>query len=155
MKWVVEGSGTIEQVPHNYNLPHAIVKWIYKKCRVRKLKLQFILCHAITSSHAHICQFMYSSDSSLKDTTQSIDHVAANELKSAAACFSLTSVNWSNGQEQKIKEMSIRLGWLALLIFWFNFVFLFSNWVHRLTLQLFSAYSVLFYSSLLCFFHIL
>ncbi|XP_058228334.1 LOB domain-containing protein 27-like [Rhododendron vialii] len=34
-----------------------------------------------------------SSDSSLKDTTQSVDHVADNELKSAAACFRLTSVN--------------------------------------------------------------
>lgn len=34
-----------------------------------------------------------SSESSLKDTTQSIEHVAENELKSAAACFSLTSVN--------------------------------------------------------------
>ncbi|GFZ17513.1 LOB domain-containing protein 22 [Actinidia rufa] len=34
-----------------------------------------------------------SSDSSLKDTTQSVKHVADNELKSAAACFSLTSVN--------------------------------------------------------------
>ncbi|XP_010272196.1 PREDICTED: LOB domain-containing protein 27-like isoform X2 [Nelumbo nucifera] len=34
-----------------------------------------------------------SSDSSLKDTTQSIEHVSENELKSAAACFSLTSVN--------------------------------------------------------------
>ncbi|KAA8540910.1 hypothetical protein F0562_024952 [Nyssa sinensis] len=32
-------------------------------------------------------------ESSLKDTTQSIEHVAENELKSAAACFSLTSVN--------------------------------------------------------------
>ncbi|KAK3226058.1 hypothetical protein Dsin_005920 [Dipteronia sinensis] len=34
-----------------------------------------------------------SSEESLKDTTQSIEHVAENELKSAAACFSLTSVN--------------------------------------------------------------
>ncbi|KAL7161536.1 hypothetical protein ACSBR2_042075 [Camellia fascicularis] len=34
-----------------------------------------------------------SSDSSLKDTTQSIEHVTDNELKSAAACFSLTNVN--------------------------------------------------------------
>ncbi|XP_059643368.1 LOB domain-containing protein 27-like [Cornus florida] len=34
-----------------------------------------------------------SSESSLKDTTQSIEHVAQNELKSAAACFSLTSVD--------------------------------------------------------------
>ncbi|KAK9278208.1 hypothetical protein L1049_027769 [Liquidambar formosana] len=34
-----------------------------------------------------------SSESSLKDTTQSLEHVAENELKSAAACFSLTSVN--------------------------------------------------------------
>ncbi|XP_057459713.1 LOB domain-containing protein 27-like [Actinidia eriantha] len=34
-----------------------------------------------------------SSDSSLKDTTQSVEHIADNELKSAAACFSLTSVN--------------------------------------------------------------
>ncbi|KAL3528295.1 hypothetical protein ACH5RR_007617 [Cinchona calisaya] len=34
-----------------------------------------------------------SSESSLKDTTQSVEHVAENELKSAAACFSLTSVN--------------------------------------------------------------
>jgi len=35
-----------------------------------------------------------SSEESLKDTTQSMEHVAENELKSAAACFSLTSVNW-------------------------------------------------------------
>ncbi|KAI4326661.1 hypothetical protein MLD38_031950 [Melastoma candidum] len=34
-----------------------------------------------------------SSESSLKDTTQSIERVGENELKSAAACFSLTSVN--------------------------------------------------------------
>ncbi|GMY15705.1 LOB domain-containing protein 27 [Fagus crenata] len=34
-----------------------------------------------------------SSEESLKDTIQSIEHVAENELKSAAACFSLTSVN--------------------------------------------------------------
>ncbi|KAK2998829.1 hypothetical protein RJ639_023900 [Escallonia herrerae] len=34
-----------------------------------------------------------SSESSLKDTTQSIEHVAQNELKSAAARLSLTSVN--------------------------------------------------------------
>uniref|UniRef100_A0A6N2KRY7 LOB domain-containing protein n=1 Tax=Salix viminalis TaxID=40686 RepID=A0A6N2KRY7_SALVM len=34
-----------------------------------------------------------SSEESLKDTTQSMEHVAENELKSAAACFSLTSVN--------------------------------------------------------------
>ncbi|XP_068636443.1 LOB domain-containing protein 12-like [Aristolochia californica] len=34
-----------------------------------------------------------SSDSSLKDTTQSAKHVAENELKSAAACFTLTSIN--------------------------------------------------------------
>ncbi|KAK2663931.1 hypothetical protein Ddye_002505 [Dipteronia dyeriana] len=34
-----------------------------------------------------------SSEESLKDTTQSIEHVAENELKTAAACFSLTSVN--------------------------------------------------------------
>ncbi|CAN0903478.1 LOB domain-containing protein 27 [Linum grandiflorum] len=34
-----------------------------------------------------------SSEESLKDTTQSLEHVAENELKSAAACFSLTSVN--------------------------------------------------------------
>ncbi|KAK6264939.1 hypothetical protein QUC31_013136 [Theobroma cacao] len=34
-----------------------------------------------------------SSEESLKDTTQSVEHVAENELKSAAACFSLTSVN--------------------------------------------------------------
>ncbi|XP_040988570.1 LOB domain-containing protein 27 [Juglans microcarpa x Juglans regia] len=34
-----------------------------------------------------------SSEESLKDTNQSIEHVAENELKSAAACFSLTSVN--------------------------------------------------------------
>ncbi|XP_027125803.1 LOB domain-containing protein 27-like [Coffea arabica] len=34
-----------------------------------------------------------SSESSLKDTTQSVEHVAENELKSAVACFSLTSVN--------------------------------------------------------------
>ncbi|GAA0174101.1 hypothetical protein Leryth_014213 [Lithospermum erythrorhizon] len=34
-----------------------------------------------------------SPESSLRDTTQSIERVAENELKSAAACFSLTSVN--------------------------------------------------------------
>ncbi|KAF8378374.1 hypothetical protein HHK36_029713 [Tetracentron sinense] len=34
-----------------------------------------------------------SSESSLKDTTQSIEHVSENELKNAAARFSLTSVN--------------------------------------------------------------
>ncbi|XP_030458147.1 LOB domain-containing protein 27 [Syzygium oleosum] len=34
-----------------------------------------------------------SSESSLKDTRQSIEHAGKNELKSAAACFSLTSVN--------------------------------------------------------------
>ncbi|OMO76759.1 hypothetical protein CCACVL1_15447 [Corchorus capsularis] len=34
-----------------------------------------------------------SSEESLKDTTQSVEHAAENELKSAAACFSLTSVN--------------------------------------------------------------
>ncbi|XP_044477478.1 LOB domain-containing protein 27-like [Mangifera indica] len=34
-----------------------------------------------------------SSEESLKDTTQSIEHVAENELKSAAACFSLISIN--------------------------------------------------------------
>ncbi|KDP31190.1 hypothetical protein JCGZ_11566 [Jatropha curcas] len=34
-----------------------------------------------------------SSEESLKDTTESIEHVADNELKNAAACFSLTSVN--------------------------------------------------------------
>ncbi|XWS51066.1 hypothetical protein CRYUN_Cryun12cG0144300 [Craigia yunnanensis] len=34
-----------------------------------------------------------SSEESLKDATQSMEHVAVNELKSAAACFSLTSVN--------------------------------------------------------------
>ncbi|CAL5372471.1 unnamed protein product [Camellia sinensis] len=34
-----------------------------------------------------------SSDSSLKDTTHPIEHIADNELKNAAACFSLTSVN--------------------------------------------------------------
>ncbi|XP_022775498.1 LOB domain-containing protein 27-like [Durio zibethinus] len=33
------------------------------------------------------------SEESLKDTTQSMEHVAVNELKSAAACLSLTSVN--------------------------------------------------------------
>lgn len=39
------------------------------------------------------CQLICSSESSLKDITQSVEHVADNELKSAAACFSLTSVN--------------------------------------------------------------
>ncbi|KAL2482033.1 LOB domain-containing protein 27 [Forsythia ovata] len=34
-----------------------------------------------------------SSESSLKDTRQSVEQLAENELKSAAACFSLTSVN--------------------------------------------------------------
>ncbi|XP_009777754.1 LOB domain-containing protein 27-like [Nicotiana tabacum] len=34
-----------------------------------------------------------SSESSLKDTRHSVEHVAENELKSAAACFTLTSVN--------------------------------------------------------------
>ncbi|KAJ8553860.1 hypothetical protein K7X08_024538 [Anisodus acutangulus] len=34
-----------------------------------------------------------SSESSLKDTRQSVEHVAENELKSAAACFTLTSIN--------------------------------------------------------------
>lgn len=34
-----------------------------------------------------------SPESSVKDTTQSTEHVAENELKSAAACFSLTSLN--------------------------------------------------------------
>ncbi|XWS60630.1 hypothetical protein CRYUN_Cryun07bG0051800 [Craigia yunnanensis] len=34
-----------------------------------------------------------SSEDSPKETTQSTEHVAENELKSAAACFSLTSVN--------------------------------------------------------------
>ncbi|XP_047306326.1 LOB domain-containing protein 27-like [Impatiens glandulifera] len=34
-----------------------------------------------------------SSDSSLKDTTDSFQHVAKKELKNVAACFSLTSVN--------------------------------------------------------------
>ncbi|XP_068641145.1 LOB domain-containing protein 27-like [Aristolochia californica] len=34
-----------------------------------------------------------SSDSSFKDTIQSAEHVGENELKSAAACFTLTSVN--------------------------------------------------------------
>ncbi|PHT47828.1 LOB domain-containing protein 22 [Capsicum baccatum] len=34
-----------------------------------------------------------SSESSLKDTRQSVEHVADNELKNAAACFSLTSIN--------------------------------------------------------------
>ncbi|GAY51879.1 LOB domain-containing protein 27 [Citrus sinensis] len=34
-----------------------------------------------------------SSEESLKDTTQSIEHVGENELKTAAACFTLTSVN--------------------------------------------------------------
>ncbi|KAJ8771870.1 hypothetical protein K2173_027047 [Erythroxylum novogranatense] len=34
-----------------------------------------------------------SSAESLRDTTQPVEHVAENELKSAAACFSLTSVN--------------------------------------------------------------
>ncbi|GAV66723.1 DUF260 domain-containing protein [Cephalotus follicularis] len=34
-----------------------------------------------------------SSEESLKDTTQSTEHVVENDLKSAAACFSLTSVN--------------------------------------------------------------
>ncbi|KAL3513226.1 hypothetical protein ACH5RR_025943 [Cinchona calisaya] len=34
-----------------------------------------------------------SSELSLKDTKQSIEHVPENELKSAAACFSLTSIN--------------------------------------------------------------
>nr|GMC60438.1 LOB domain-containing protein 27-like [Ipomoea batatas] len=34
-----------------------------------------------------------SSESSLKDIAQSVEHVSENELKSAAACFSLTSVN--------------------------------------------------------------
>ncbi|GLT46394.1 hypothetical protein SLA2020_201480 [Shorea laevis] len=33
------------------------------------------------------------SSEELKDTTQSMEHVAENELKSAAACFTLTSVN--------------------------------------------------------------
>ncbi|KAL2465297.1 LOB domain-containing protein 27 [Abeliophyllum distichum] len=33
------------------------------------------------------------SESSLKDTRQSVEQLAENELKSAAACFSLTSVN--------------------------------------------------------------
>ncbi|GMN45808.1 hypothetical protein TIFTF001_014999 [Ficus carica] len=36
-----------------------------------------------------------SEESVLKDTTQPLDHVADNELKSAAACFSLTSVTVS------------------------------------------------------------
>ncbi|CAN4088161.1 unnamed protein product [Withania somnifera] len=34
-----------------------------------------------------------SSESSPKDTRQSVEHVAENELKSAAACFTLTSIN--------------------------------------------------------------
>ncbi|KAM7276359.1 hypothetical protein ACFE04_018225 [Oxalis oulophora] len=34
-----------------------------------------------------------SSEESLKDTTQSTEHVSENDLKNAAACFSLTSVN--------------------------------------------------------------
>ncbi|CAK7322899.1 unnamed protein product [Dovyalis caffra] len=34
-----------------------------------------------------------SSEESLKDTTLSMEHVAENELKNAAACFSLTSIN--------------------------------------------------------------
>ena len=34
-----------------------------------------------------------SSEESLKDTRTCTEHVSENELKSAAACFSLTSVN--------------------------------------------------------------
>ncbi|XP_059306714.1 LOB domain-containing protein 27-like [Lycium ferocissimum] len=34
-----------------------------------------------------------SSESSLKDSRQSVEHVAENELKNAAACFTLTSIN--------------------------------------------------------------
>ncbi|CAA2980410.1 LOB domain-containing 27-like [Olea europaea subsp. europaea] len=34
-----------------------------------------------------------SSESSMKDTRHSIELMAENELKSAAACFSLTNVN--------------------------------------------------------------
>lgn len=41
-----------------------------------------------------------SSESSLKDTRQSIEHAGNNELKSAAACFSLTSVNWSDNNSK-------------------------------------------------------
>ncbi|PSS07863.1 LOB domain-containing protein [Actinidia chinensis var. chinensis] len=56
---------------------------------------------AYDSRYVHNCdvivddskEYPSGSDSSLKDTTQSVEHIADNELKSAAACFSLTSVN--------------------------------------------------------------
>ncbi|OMO96590.1 hypothetical protein CCACVL1_04878 [Corchorus capsularis] len=44
----------------------------------------------IESKEAYDCS---SEESIMKDTTQSMEHVAENELKSAAACFSLTSVS--------------------------------------------------------------
>ncbi|XP_058075594.1 LOB domain-containing protein 27-like [Magnolia sinica] len=44
----------------------------------------------IDSKEAYECS---SSEESLKDTTQSMEHVVENELKSAAACLSLTSIN--------------------------------------------------------------
>jgi hypothetical protein len=40
-----------------------------------------------------LCMHACSSEESLKDTAPSMEHAAENELKSAAACFSLTSIN--------------------------------------------------------------
>ncbi|TXG50403.1 hypothetical protein EZV62_022927 [Acer yangbiense] len=52
-----------------------------------------LVVHNSVESDINSVIFICSSEESLKDTTQSMEHVAENELKSAAACFSLTSVN--------------------------------------------------------------
>ncbi|GFZ03659.1 LOB domain-containing protein 27 [Actinidia rufa] len=62
---------------------------------------QLIIQQEQAQEYVHNCdvivddskEYPSGSDSSLKDTTQSVEHIADNELKSAAACFSLTSVN--------------------------------------------------------------
>lgn len=49
----------------------------------------FIEFHDSKSFSMFVCS---SSESSSKDTVQSVENVAENELKSAAACFSLISL---------------------------------------------------------------
>lgn len=68
--------------------------WVGFSVFVDHIKVYYNFFHS--ESHAHDVKFVRSSEESvLKDTTQPLDHVADNELKSAAACFSLTSVTVS------------------------------------------------------------
>jgi hypothetical protein len=83
---------------------HNSKRYLFKMCKMygkNVLKALHLTCPSLISYwfpcmliyDANFMMYACSSEDSLKDTTQSMEHVAENELKSAAACFSLTSVN--------------------------------------------------------------